>query len=203
MVSTVQPRVRVRDREDKERQLIAAAIAVFSERGYEKATTREVSERARCAEGLIYKYFGGKRQLLFAALASKSHKPRNDERPHNSTLEEAIRVLLQRRIDRTWEDREFMKVCVSLASTDPELAKIMDNLGQEAAAQSSAYLLQLVEAGLLDPETDIESTACIIGGLMLGMGYFGRVVFERDKQTIDAQIALVVKQLCRGLAPKP
>jgi hypothetical protein len=36
---------------------------------------------------------------------------------------------------------------------------------------------------------------------MLGIGYFGRVVFQRDKGAVDAQVKAVARQLCRGLAP--
>jgi AcrR family transcriptional regulator len=200
MVAIREKRVRTRDRDSKTRQLIEAAVAVFSEHGYEKATTREISERAGCAEGLIYKYFGGKRQLLFAALASKSDNPLHDERLAGGTLEDEVHALLQRRIDRAWEDRDFMKVCVSLASVDRDLAQIMENLGRENVVRTSAYLRRLIDAGLLHPGIDVEATANIIGGLMLALGYFGRVVFERDKATIDAQVAAAARQLCAGLA---
>ena len=36
---------------------------------------------------------------------------------------------------------------------------------------------------------------------MLGLGYFGRIVFARDKEVIDAQVAAVARQLCKGFAP--
>jgi AcrR family transcriptional regulator len=200
MVVTATPRVRVRDRENKTKQLVYAAISVFAERGYEKATTREISERAGCAEGLIYKYFGGKRQLLFAALESRGDN-KLDDQLGNGTLEDEIRGLLQRRIDRAWEDRDFMTVCISLASVDAELAQIMDNLGRDNVVRTSAYLTRLVEAGLLNADTDLEAAANIIGGVMLGLGYFGRIVFARDKAVIDAQVAAVARQLCKGFAP--
>jgi TetR/AcrR family transcriptional regulator, regulator of cefoperazone and chloramphenicol sensitivity len=200
VVATAQPKIRVRDRENKTKQLVYAAISVFAERGYEKATTREISERAGCAEGLIYKYFGGKRQLLFAALESRGDS-KLDDQPGNGTLEDEIRGLLQRRIDRAWQDRDFMKVCISLASVDADLAQIMDSLGRDNVIRTSAYLTGLIEAGLLNPDTDVEAAANIFGGVMLGLGYFGRIVFARDKETIDAQVAAVARQLCRGFAP--
>ncbi|HEX5139551.1 MAG TPA: helix-turn-helix domain-containing protein, partial [Dehalococcoidia bacterium] len=48
----------VRARKTKQR-MTDAAIAVFSELGYERATTRELAERAGVSEGLIYRHFGG------------------------------------------------------------------------------------------------------------------------------------------------
>ena len=54
-------------------------------------------------------------------------------------------------------------------------------------------------ARLAEAHVDLEAVANIIGGLMLSLGYFGRVVFERDKKAIDAQIAAVATQLCTGL----
>src|SRR5881397_2606225 len=61
-----------RDKEQRRQSLIDSATAVFAERGYDCATTREVAERANCAEGLIHRYFNGKRGLLLAILESRA-----------------------------------------------------------------------------------------------------------------------------------
>jgi AcrR family transcriptional regulator len=60
---TAPPHPGKRDKEKRQRSLIDAANAVFAEHGYDAATTRAVAERAGCSEGLIHRYFGGKRGL--------------------------------------------------------------------------------------------------------------------------------------------
>jgi AcrR family transcriptional regulator len=51
----------------RRRQILEAAVAVFSEAGYEGATVRAIAERAGLAEGTLYLYFPSKRPLLLGA----------------------------------------------------------------------------------------------------------------------------------------
>ena len=47
-------------------QIIGAAAEVFAEKGYERATVKEVAARAEIAPGTIYLYFKNKHDLLLA-----------------------------------------------------------------------------------------------------------------------------------------
>jgi AcrR family transcriptional regulator len=51
-------------RERRERDILAAARAVFCERGYAEAGVAEIAARAQVVEGTLYKYFDSKRVLL-------------------------------------------------------------------------------------------------------------------------------------------
>lgn len=56
--------MRIIDRSRKEREIIEAAIEVFSERGYEKSSVSQIAERAGIATGGIYNYFNNKEHLF-------------------------------------------------------------------------------------------------------------------------------------------
>jgi len=45
-------------------RILDAALAVFSERGFEGGTIRQIAHKAGVAEGLIYHYFSNKEALL-------------------------------------------------------------------------------------------------------------------------------------------
>lgn len=47
-------------------RILDAALAVFTERGYERATVEEIRERSGASIGSIYHHFGGKEQLAAA-----------------------------------------------------------------------------------------------------------------------------------------
>jgi AcrR family transcriptional regulator len=49
--------------------LLGAARALFDERGYDRATTREIGERAGVDPALIARYFGSKEGLYLATIA--------------------------------------------------------------------------------------------------------------------------------------
>ena len=48
--------------------ILQAALAVFSERGFEGTAVSEIAERAGVAEGTVYKYFESKRALLLKVI---------------------------------------------------------------------------------------------------------------------------------------
>ncbi|MCK4472718.1 MAG: helix-turn-helix transcriptional regulator, partial [Anaerolineae bacterium] len=53
-------------RERRRDIILEAAAAVFAERGYQRATMKEVAAHAGIAPGTIYLYFKNKRDLLLA-----------------------------------------------------------------------------------------------------------------------------------------
>ncbi|MGE0735523.1 MAG: TetR/AcrR family transcriptional regulator [Alphaproteobacteria bacterium] len=55
-------------REQRERDILDAALAIFAERGYEETSMAEIAARGGMVEGTIYKYFENKRDLLFKVM---------------------------------------------------------------------------------------------------------------------------------------
>lgn len=67
---TVEERRRVRrlPREVRERQILDAAVTVFSERGYHDASMDEISDVAGVSKPMIYAYLGSKEDLFAACI---------------------------------------------------------------------------------------------------------------------------------------
>lgn len=187
------------------RKLIEAAIAVFSERGYERATTRELAERAGCSEGLIYKHFGGKRELLLAALTVKRDEgaDKYDQIPTDVSLEAAIAALLRRGVTHMWEQRDFMRVCMSLAPIDEAMGRLVETIQQRLVQRLADRLRDLQRAGLVGDDVDIEAAARCLEMLVVGMGYLWQVVFRRDHAEVDAEVVAIANHFSRSLAPAP
>ena len=49
-------------------RILAAALALFSEKGYEDVSTKEIAARAGVAEGSLFHHFGNKKGLLTAVM---------------------------------------------------------------------------------------------------------------------------------------
>lgn len=67
---TVEERRRVKrlPREVRERQILDAAVTVFSERGYHEASMDEISDVAGVSKPMIYAYLGSKEDLFAACI---------------------------------------------------------------------------------------------------------------------------------------
>src|SRR5437764_14237597 len=62
-------------REETRERLLAAAVAVFAEQGFQAGTTKAITQRAGVAEGLLFHYFPTKTDLMLAVLARDPLEP--------------------------------------------------------------------------------------------------------------------------------
>jgi len=92
--------------------LLQAAALLFDERGYERATIREIGERAGVDPALIARYFGGKEGLYLAALSD----PESTRAITCSAGEPSIAV---RDMLRRWDERGSTPFRRALMSHDP------------------------------------------------------------------------------------
>jgi AcrR family transcriptional regulator len=96
---------RPHDAEASRQALLEAARSVFDEVGYERATTREIGERAGVDPALIARYFEGKEGLFLAALADAA----------DEEIEFEPGALLAFLLER-WEERGHSPISRALAS---------------------------------------------------------------------------------------
>jgi AcrR family transcriptional regulator len=104
--------------------LLDAATTVFSQRGYARATTKEIAQVAGVAEGTIYRHFADKQDLFYAAFSAKRAVTADEflrlpELAGKETIRENLRrfVSVIEDIERTiaplqasmWSDRELME----------------------------------------------------------------------------------------------
>ena len=65
-------RNRRQQRTDRNRKrLLSAAMKVFSQKGYHKATLDEICKRANLGKGTVYQYFGSKKDLFLGIVDSR------------------------------------------------------------------------------------------------------------------------------------
>ncbi|MCR4430478.1 MAG: TetR/AcrR family transcriptional regulator [Tepidanaerobacteraceae bacterium] len=55
-------------------QILEAAIKVFSEKGFEGSTTKEIAKKARVSEGTIFRYFKTKKEILIGLVNMLTEK---------------------------------------------------------------------------------------------------------------------------------
>jgi AcrR family transcriptional regulator len=73
---TVEERRRVKrlPREVRERQILDAAVLVFSEQGYHSASMDEISDVAGVSKPMIYAYLGSKEDLFAACIHREANR---------------------------------------------------------------------------------------------------------------------------------
>src|SRR5437867_2741334 len=174
-----------RDKEQRRQSLIDSATAVFAVRGYDCATTREVAERANCAEGLIHRYFNGKRGLLLAILESRAAQVVEDfvgALPDHDSLEEESEQISICHLDTMWERRDFMRVDVSQAAIDSEIGRtISEGIHNERTRLTKEKLARHEREGRIRSGVDLEAMAQTITGIGFALGFSLQVSLGQDR----------------------
>jgi len=192
-------------KELRQRALMQAATSVFAEHGYDAATTREVAERANCSEGLIHRYFHGKRGLLLAILNDKADAFAGRmlaELPDRDTLSDELQQIFLWPLESMWQERDFLRVCISRASIDPEIGHVVGHhLNQQRVEVIADKLRRHQAAGRVRADVDIEAVALAITGINLSAGFFSQVVFDLDRGRVREMTMDTARVIARGLEP--
>lgn len=135
------------DAEASRQALLDAARGLFYEVGYDRATTREIGERAGVDAALIARYFDSKEGLFLAAIT----EPAPDEEAIDFEPVALLAFLIER-----WDERGHSPLSRALAS--PALTD--DVRGQVSSIVQERLLRQLAEVlrgrGVDDPELRAE-----------------------------------------------
>lgn len=175
---------RIRDRVGKKRALILAALRLFSSKGYEVTTTREIAAEAGCAEGLIHRYFKGKAGLLTALIESRASSKkaidRGDDLHSVPTLEDEFLQLVNREVESVWENRDFFRVFVPRAIVDPSVSSTMNKALVAARVKAISQRLKQCESRTTLRQDRIDGLAQIVGMLGFAFGFVRPVLLGHD-----------------------
>jgi AcrR family transcriptional regulator len=105
------------------RDLIQAAVDLFSEKGFQKTTMREISSKAGYGNATIYNYFSNKEKILYGYFEDKQSEVAQsiDDIPDFEvfTLKEKLQTQLETLLDLYLEDREFVQEAYKLIFDSP------------------------------------------------------------------------------------
>jgi AcrR family transcriptional regulator len=184
-------------------RLIAAAIEVFAEQGYEGARLQDIARAAGLTTGAVYANFRGKAELLFAAIGARAGVEVDGLLSASAAAD--TRSLLERlgdRLPRTARARtepSLLVDAIAAARRDPELAALLrDRLGRR-----EALLADVVARGKRDGTvTDVISTEAFARfATMLATGALLLRGLDIDPPDPDEWHALIAR-LLDALAPR-
>jgi AcrR family transcriptional regulator len=94
---------RARNKEATRERIVAAALALFEQRGFEATTTKEIARHARVAEGTVFNYFPTKDDIALHFFGLEVDHAiatvRADRRLRAAPLEEQLFALVNAQID--------------------------------------------------------------------------------------------------------
>ncbi|MEQ7053271.1 helix-turn-helix domain-containing protein [Paenibacillaceae sp. P-4] len=107
-------------------KLIDSALRVFSEKGYDSSTTKDIAREAEVTDGLIYHYFNSKEELLWAILEKHTinHELKNTatmDSLQNQPLDVMLNMYFANLMDMLHDKKELIVMFFGEAQRNQEV----------------------------------------------------------------------------------
>lgn len=164
--------------EDRPREICAAALAVFAEKGFATAKLDEIARRAGVSKGTLYLYFKDKEQL-FRAVVRDAVVP-NVDNLHAGLIQtglpfaDLIRLFLTKFVEITNRVPvgAVAKMVISESRNFPELAKVWhDEVVQKGLGTLTALIEMAQAKGEVRPGDPRLHAFSLMGPMLMGVIY--------------------------------
>lgn len=201
--------LRTSDLTDKQQAVLTACLALFSRKGFDATSTKDIAQLAHVSEGTVYKKYRSKQGLLDALLAPLAtvvvprlakefmgEIARNDSADFRAFLDFIVRDRMAFAIS----NRQLIRIMIGRVLNDPQmLTTVLGQFSDAITETIEPILKRYQQAGqLVDwPATTIMRTiaSTVIGTTM------PCILLDMEDLNIDSATAEVVDFLAKGLSP--
>jgi AcrR family transcriptional regulator len=160
--------------EARRAQILDAAAQVFAEKGFSRATTKEIADVARVSEGTIYNYFGSKHDLLLGIADYLISSAMSQTMSELANLDVAasdasayIDAIMRNSARFARDNQSFLQALATEIWTDPELQEqFFTRILEPIFVSGDRYLQALVAVGKTRP-CQVEIVVPTIGGSLI------------------------------------
>lgn len=194
--------------DDTAGRLVAAAIEVFAEKGYDGAGVAEIARRAGLTTGAIYSRFSGKAELLAEAIAAAGGGELDRlfaQAIDGASVADVLAAIGSHLIDSPDPtNRALLLEAFAAARRDPDVAVLL-RAALEFRASELARLIDAGKAdGLVDPDLDTAAIVQFAHAVGLGFVLSGTVGAETpDPEAWSDLIRRVVASVSPPSPPSP
>jgi len=182
-VETKKPTRRERQAELLRKEILEAAVKVFKEYGYEKATTKKIAKEAEVSEGTLYYYFENKRDILITLFKTLIENITINLVQVSSDNDDITKIL-SKGIAHQYEQINTLPIITLFlheARLDPEVQSIFSKM-MVSVRESAANLFKQLEVKGKIKKVNHEKMALLMS--LVGIGYM--TLFETgDTDLID------------------
>lgn len=166
-------------------RLLAAAAAVFAEKGYDRAGVQEIARRAGFTTGAIYGRFRGKADLLLAAIEENSDDEFEELFAEHRFEGKAVDILAtvgSHLVTEEFDAGQALLLEAFVAGRrEPGLARTLRAVIDERVDHLTELIDQGKQTGSIDPELDTLSVARFCHAVALGFLLLNALELERPK----------------------
>lgn len=180
------------------KKTLAAAIELFSQKGYSGTSTAQIADKAGVSQATIFKYFKTKSDLLAEIMQPMIPELKKAFLPQLKThtkLEEAVHFIVQDRFHFLVQNAELIKILIQECLVNAELRQtLMANIEIAVTADFTNYWQVLKENNSQIGNLSALEVVRINVGLLFA--YFAqRFIFNLPSSAEKEDLALIEKQI--------
>lgn len=196
-----------------QKKIFLAAVEIFAQKGFSAATTGEIAKKAGVAEGLIFKYFKSKKELLlslvlpilkdFIAPISLKRLQAIFTREF-STLEEFLTAIFEERVTFIVKNRHLIRIIVQEASTTFEIQAVLKRVFKEKLAPKVKECLKNFQEKGMIIDMPIDSLFRLIATNIAGYVLFTEILYRPEAEGYsdqEVELKRTIEFIARGLRP--
>ena len=147
----------------RRQQILEAAVRLFAQKGVARTTTRQIAQEAGVAEGLIFKYFPTKLDLVRAVIGTP-HVILRDLRKildesKTQSVEEVMGQIATVWLDLLHRESDISSILFGEALINPEIGDILHQVIEEGASNIGQFLDASKQAGRMTTLVDTKTVA--------------------------------------------
>lgn len=161
-------------------ELVAAARAVFAEKGYADTRLSDITARAGCSTGTLYTYFRNREEILAAVIDGTTDRAMlpaptvepdvHQEFPPDSP-EGRIREGNRRYVEAYVQDADLMHLMEQVAHVVPGIQEQRMMRAKRFVDRNTRSIQRLQAAGSVDPHLDARLTAQALSSMVSRLCY--------------------------------
>ncbi|MDK8181376.1 TetR/AcrR family transcriptional regulator [Paenibacillus sp. UMB4589-SE434] len=186
---------------DKQERIINAALKVFSQKGYEQASTNEIVKEAGISKGLLFHYFNNKKELFLYLYGHAVEQLMNefvaklnqDQKDIFMKLRQAL-LLKFDMIQRYPDVFDFLKT--AYFENCDEIKPELEHYNKQLVASGYSTIFQDVDHSLFKEGTDVTRAIQVIFWTLEGFGLQQQAKWKASRYE-DIKIDEVMEEIDR------
>ncbi len=195
--------------EDRRAQILDAAMRVFAQKGFTRATNRDVAREAGITTGLIYYYFESKEALLKTLLEERSPLQITTQ-VTPEMLQQPPEIFLPMLVQRVLGivEREQFVAMVRLVLPEvvhnPEIAPLMSGFLHRVLGFLSSYLRAQIAQGTLRADIPLDVVSQMLMGTLITFVLRRQIIHDPQVTHYShAELArMIVDTILQGIRPR-
>jgi TetR/AcrR family fatty acid metabolism transcriptional regulator len=191
--------------EARRNQILDAAAAVFAEKGFHRATTKEIARAAGVSEGTIYNYFDSKADLLIGIMTRLAELETLDEELMGALqgdVHDFFIAMFRHRMGRIQQGQEMLQAVLPEVMVNPELReRFYQQYVLRIATLLEQYLRARIELGHIR-SVDVPLAVRTVQGMFVGLLLLRILGDEPLRSGWDELPEVLATLIFDGLSPR-